>query len=439
MNGNSDAVLFIESIAGIAGDMFSAACVDAELVTAGELKDVPDHLGFDGVSVRFTRVKRAHLVATHMEVLCEEGAWTRFVESRAEILEHLECLESEGQSPQHAAKHSNELKLQSNHIPVRVIELILDSSNLCPVAVRAAKDILKELACAEAKAHGTESGLVHFHEIGRIDSIVDIAMAGLIISRLSPKRVFASGIKLGRGNVRIAHGLYPVPPPASAILSQGFPVDPVPDSISRRNLELSTPTGLAILRVLQPSFTQGWPSGRVITHGCGAGSMELKNYPNVTRVVWMEDLDAQPHLESSFVHSEIIEIVCNLDDETPERTAWLQQQALKRGALDVWITPIVGKKNRAAQLFSILTDAQSKSELVSLMLRSSATFGLRTRRWDKVQLVRRIETRDTIHGPLRFKIGITMEGDEIKEKPEYDDLEKIWEKDPNFRPDSGDE
>ena len=436
MNGNSNAVLFIESIAGIAGDMFSAACVDAELVTARELQDVPDHLGFEGVSVRFTRVKRAHLAATHMEVLCEEGAWTRFVESRSEILELLECSESEGQAHQYAAKHSKELRFQSHHIPARVIELILDSSNLCPGAVKSAKHILKQLAYAESKAHGTESGLVHFHEIGRIDSIVDVAMAGLIIARLSPKRVFASGIKLGRGNVRIAHGSYPIPPPSSAILSKGFPVDSVPESINRRNVELSTPTGLAILRVLQPSFTEGWPSGRVITLGCGAGSMELKSYPNVTRVVWMEDLDTHPHLEASFEHSEIIEIVCNLDDETPERTAWLQQQALKRGALDVWITPVVGKKNRAAQLFSILTDVQSKSELVSWMLRSSSTFGLRTRRWDKVQLARRIETRDTTHGPLRFKIGITSEGDEIKEKPEYDDLEKIWEKEPNFRPDS---
>lgn len=436
MNENFDAVLFIESIAGIAGDMFSAACVDADLVTADELQDVPDHLGFEGVSVRFTRVKRAHLVATHMEVLCKEGAWTRFVKSRSEIQELLECLESEGQAHEYASKHAKEVEFHSNHIPARVIEFILDSSNLCPDAVRSAKNILKQIACAEAKAHGTESGLVHFHEIGRIDSIVDIAMAGLIIARLSPKRVFSSGIKLGRGNVRIAHGVYPIPPPASAILCKGFPVDSVPDSINRRNLELSTPTGLAILRVLQPSFTQGWPSGRVITHGCGAGTMELKNYPNVTRVVWMENLNIQPHLESSFEHSEIIEIVCNLDDETPERMAWLQQQALKLGALDVWITPVVGKKNRAAQLFSILTDVQSKSEIVSWMLRSSATFGLRTRRWDKVQLARRIETRDTAHGPLRFKIGMTAEGRAIKEKPEYDDLEKIWEKDPGFRPDS---
>ena len=117
MNGNSNAVLFIESIAGIAGDMFSAACVDAELVTARELQDVPDHLGFEGVSVRFTRVKRAHLAATHMEVLCEEGAWTRFVESRSEILELLECSESEGQAHQYAAKHSKELRFQSHHIP----------------------------------------------------------------------------------------------------------------------------------------------------------------------------------------------------------------------------------------------------------------------------------------------------------------------------------
>ena len=436
MSRNSGTVFFIESVAGIAGDMFSAACVDADLVSVGELQGVPDRLGFDGVSVRFTRAKRAHLAATHLEVVCEEGAWLRFVESRPEIRELLGHDESEGEGHRYEGEHSKGVEFEAHHVPARAIELILDSSDLCPAAVKFAKDIFGQIARAEAKAHGTEPGLVHFHEIGRIDSIVDSAMAGVIMARLSPARVFASGIKLGRGNVHIAHGVHPVPPPASAILSKGFPVDPVPESIDRENLELSTPTGLAILRVLQPDFTREWPAGRLITHGCGAGSMELKSYPNVTRVVWLESLDTRAQSASPFEHSDIIEIVCNLDDQSPERTAWLQQEALKLGALDVWITPVVGKKNRPAQLFSMLVEDQKESELVSWMLRSSSTFGLRTRRWNKVQLARRIETRDTPHGPVRFKIGMTTEGDVIKEKPEYDDLAKIWKKDPAFRLDS---
>ncbi len=436
MSEVSGEVLYVESVAGIAGDMFSAACVDAELIPAGELEEVPNRLGFGGVSVRFEGTTRAGLAATHLEVVCEEGSWERYLESRPEI-RHLVGRHGSNRGKHGPAEnHSDENDFEAFHVPARAIESILDSSDLSSEAVNSAKEIFREIAGAEAKAHGTEPGLVHFHEIGRIDSIVDSAMAGVVMALLAPSRVFASNVKLGHGNVRISHGVYPVPPPASANLSEGFPIDPVPESIDRENLELSTPTGLAILKVLKPEFTRGWPSGRVLRHGYGAGTMDLGKYPNVTRVVWLERAEINVTSALPFERGEIVEIVCNLDDQSPERTAWLQQDAIKQGALDVWITPVVGKKNRPAQLFSMLVDVEREGEFISWMLRCSSTFGLRTQRWDKVQLARRIETRDTPHGPLRFKIGMTTEGEVIKEKPEYDDLAEIWKNDPNFRPDS---
>jgi uncharacterized protein (TIGR00299 family) protein len=428
-------ILFVESVAGIAGDMFASACVDAGLISAGELEAVPELLGFTGVSVCFKKTTRANLAATHLEVALDDDCWVRFLESRPGISSILTPHPSGDEANDQGNEQAHRKLSLTSHVSVAGIDAILEASELNPESVACAKAIFHTLADAEARAHGISREQVHFHEVGRIDSIIDAAMAGMVITRLAPVRVFASNVKLGRGIIHIAHGQYPVPPPASAILSEGFPIDPVPEAIERENVELSTPTGLAILNVLQPEFIKGWPAGRVITHGYGAGAMDLKTVPNVTRIVSLQSAEEKTQRSSHFVHSEIVEIACNLDDQSPERTAWLHQEALNQGAVDVWVTPVVGKKNRPAQVFSMLVAPEREKKLITWMLRHSSTFGLRTQRWNKVQLERRMETRETPHGPLRYKIGMTTDGEIIKEKPEFDDLAEIWKKDPDFRPD----
>ncbi len=426
-----ESALFIESVAGIAGDMFTAACADAKLVEASDLEAVPGLLGFSGVSVQLARTSRAHLAATQVRVSFDDECWERFLHEHPSISANL--VHNDDQHGRHSHGPKQTVKDNHRHVPIGLIEALFEESSLSSEITAIALAIFRELAAAEAAAHGIESHLVQFHEVGRIDSIVDAAMAGLCLARIAPQKVYASPVKLGRGSIKIAHGTYPIPPPASAVLCRGFPVDPVPEGIDRRNLELSTPTGLAILKVLSPEFVTAWPAGRPVAHGYGAGSMDLKSVPNVTRITLFEVSKRTSVLPLPYEQNEIVEIVCNLDDQSPERSAWLLEKALEQGALDVWITPVTGKKNRPAHLLSMLASTDREQALIDWILRSSSTFGLRRRKWDKFQLARKIETRDTPYGKLRYKIGMTTEGEVLKEKPEHDDLARIWESDPGFK------
>ena len=423
--------LLIESVAGIAGDMFSAACADAGLISAANLTAVPDLLGFKGVSVELAPTTRAQLAATHLEVVFDDNCWERFLREHPPVAAKLAPKGDHLGEPSHHRPHAG--NGAHDHVSIEAIELIFSRSRMSPKAVDVSIGIFRELARAEAVAHRIEPELVQFHEIGRIDSIVDVAMAGVCIAAVGPDKVFASPVKLGRGSIQVAHGHYPIPPPASANLCRGFPIDPVPHEIDRKDLELSTPTGLAILKALNPKFVDGWPGGRPIAHGYGAGSMELGRYPNVTRVSLFNLPDQSLEDTLPYRRGEVVEIVCNFDDQSPERTAWLLEKGLEKGALDMWISPVIGKKNRPAHQLSILAPIELEARLIDWLLRSSSTFGLRRRTWDRFELAREIEVRQTPYGELRYKIGMTTDGEVLKEKPEYEDLARIWKIDPNFR------
>ena len=284
---------------------------------------------------------------------------------------------------------------------------------------------------------------VAFHEVGAVDSVVDVAMAGVCLSAVSPDRVLASPVKLGRGTVRIEHGTYPVPPPASARLAVGMPVAPVPEAITRPNVELSTPTGLAILKALDPVFMEGWPAGTLLAQGAGAGTADLGSYPNVFRVALYEGPGEETAEESGLPREgsdlpydtdRVVELRCNVDDQTGERTAWLTERALEMGALDAWVTPLVGKKGRPAACIVLLVAPERTGAFADFLLRQSSSFGVRYAAWDRLKLVRETEIRDTPRGPVSFSVGRTRDGEKVKEKPEFEDLKRIWQEDPDFQP-----
>ena len=410
--------LYIDNVAGLAGDMFVAACIDAGFLDVRELEKVPRSLGFNNVIVEAKKVVRSGVSATKVEVVVSPESWSGFLSGHP----HIDAL-----------VHRD--RTHHSHVPLKAINTILAESGLEDEAKTIAQSIFAEIARAEARAHGIDQSQVHFHEVGRIDSIVDTAMAGVCIARVAPKAVFSSPVKLGRGYIKIAHGTYPIPPPASAILSEGFKIDDLPTSLDLRDVELTTPTGLAILKTLNPTFVNEWPAGSVLTHGYGAGERDLHPLPNVTRVVLMRgDVPQRVPVALPYTRVEIVEVVCNLDDQTPERSAWVLQEALNRGALDAWITPVVGKKNRPSHMISFLVKPEDESAIVDWILRNTTSFGVRRQSWDRYQLERRMEERETRHGKLRVKVGTTIKGDVLKEKPEFEDLKRIWEKDPDFVP-----
>jgi len=409
--GQSDSILYIEHVAGIAGDMFAASCINAGVVTAEEIQDLPALLGFagDAVWVEVSEVLRANLSATHVDIHWEDAAFEAFPADKGE-----------GDAHHH------------RHVTYQAIDELIRDSGLTEDVKNHARQILYLLGAAEAKVHAIDIEQVAFHEVGDIDSILDVVMAGYCIAKIAPQQVYSSPVKLGRGVIEIQHGDYPVPPPASAILSEGFSIAGVPETISDPNIELSTPTGLAILKSLTPAFVDSWPPGTVQKQGMGAGTRDLGKYPNILRVVLLEGEVSDRAEALPYKYGEVVEIVCNVDDQTPERTAWILEQLMEQGALDAWLTPVTGKKNRLGTMISVLAESSSWGNLADWLLRNSSTFGVRYRPCKRLELLRMSETRTTGEHQLRYKMGYTVEGEKLKEKPEFDDLSDIWKTDPHF-------
>ncbi len=403
--------LFFESVAGIAGDMFAASFVDAGLVTREELNALTQMLGLDGVTVETEHVIRATINATHLKVNWRDESWKRKF----------------GQGPQHDDAHEHEntnilLGLEAEkywHTHYTDIDTLVESSSLDPETKELSRKIFRMLAEAEAGAHGIEIEKVAFHEVGTIDSILDVVMAAYCVTKTGADQIFATPIKTGRGTVTMWHGTHPIPPPASARLLIGLPVTQTPVAITLENVELSTPTGIAILKTLSPQFIGELPSGLLLNQGMGAGTMDLGKYPNIFRVSLIETAAAENKLP--YETDTVVEIVCNIDDDTAEHMAWMTQELLEQGALDVWQTAAVGKKGRVLVCLSVLVDERSWPEFADWILRNSTTFGVRYRKWDRLKLTRKFENRDMANGPVSYKIGLTIDGEPLKEKAEFEE------------------
>lgn len=401
--------LYLESIGGVAGDMFAAAFVDAGIIDAESLTEIPEQLGWN-VSIQFSHVKRATMKATHIDVIANSDSWK---ESLADGTTSSGYEKSTGHS--HDTSHSHW------HTHYSSLRSFLTRSNLPADEKELAQKIFRNLAEAEAAAHGTDLENVSFHEVGAVDSIIDVVMAARCIITSGAERFLASPIRVGRGWIHIEHGNHQVPPPASARLLQGMQIAGMPEGVNDE-MELSTPTGLAILKTLGVQFTKGWPEGRVCQIGMGAGSRDPKDFANVFRVVLMDGQVQAEAYEKDFVY----EVSCNLDDETPEKVAWLLEELMNRSALDCWIVPLTGKKNRPAMSLEFLCHPDDLTALCDFLLRSSSAFGLRYIQRDRMMLKRHEIVKDHDGIPVRYKVGTTKDGEFIKEKPEYEDLKQTW-------------
>lgn len=416
--------VFLESVAGVAGDMFVASFVDAGVVTAAELGILPDLVGLKGVSVVVSKVRRAELEATHVRVAFEANS-RLFQHSHAQGAaphEHHHATTVGGEDPHDAPAPGG-----PGHAHYSDIDGLLSRSKLSEPVRRLARMIFQLLAEAEASVHGLPVDSVAFHEIGAVDSIMDVVMAAYCVEKLGPCALYASPIRPGRGSVKIAHGTYPVPPPASLRLLADMPVAGTPDAITRSNVELSTPTGIAILKALDPQFVTEIPVGRILGHGAGAGTMELGGFPNIFRAVIFDE-DAASGPDGRFDRDKVVEIACTIDDDTAEHMAWIAAQVMERGALDAWLSPVTGKKGRSASCLSVLAAEGDWSALATWILEHSTTFGVRYRTWERLKLFRRFERRETEKGVLTYKVGTTRDGTVLKEKPEFEEMRRIWDK-----------
>lgn len=426
-------LVFLESVAGVAGDMFAAAFVDAGLVTAEELGGLPAKLGLAGVRVEVRAVTRATMRATHLVVTGPElvtAAPFSYTPPDHHAHRH---------DPAGAETHLVVDPPAAHHHAHYVdIDRQIAAADLTAAVRDRARTIFRLLAEAEAAAHGLPVSEVAFHEVGAVDSIVDVVLAAYCLEKVQPARFLATPLRPGRGFVRIQHGQHPVPPPASARLLAGLPVAPTPAAITRENIELSTPTGIAILKSIAPEFCAELPAGLIRQQGMGAGTLDLGVFPNVFRVTVLDSAPAAvpagaPGTALPYETDRVVEVACNIDDDTGEHLAWLATQLLAHGALDVWMLPATGKKGRPLTCFHFLAAEADFARLSDWFLRHSSTFGVRHRTWDRLKLVRRFEPRPTPHGPLTHKIGLTTDGTVLKEKAEFEEQRVHWERDDHLR------
>ncbi|MDA8388893.1 MAG: nickel pincer cofactor biosynthesis protein LarC [Nitrospiraceae bacterium] len=292
--------------------------------------------------------------------------------------------------------------------------------------------IIKSLFDAEAKIHGMKSaGEVHLHELGSADTIVDVFGALICLKLLKVEEVYSSPVNLGGGTVDTRHGRLPVPAPATALLLQGAPVygqqpPPSDESPGGSHFELTTPTGAALIKGLAKGFSP-MPCMRLAGYGSGAGRMDFKDSPNVLRAfVGEKTAPCEKGAGDSGDDGAVLVIETNIDDMNPQIYGHLMERLFKAGALDVFLTPVIMKKNRPAIKITCLCVPGRAPRLKEIIFSETTTLGVRFHRAGRQTLPRETEVIETEFGPVRFKTSFS--GARGRQVPEYEDCLKAARK-----------
>ncbi|HTS12630.1 MAG TPA: nickel pincer cofactor biosynthesis protein LarC [Candidatus Limnocylindrales bacterium] len=309
--------------------------------------------------------------------------------------------------PEHHHEH--------HHRGLSEIVKMIDAAGLKPRAAERAKKIFRRLGEAEAHVHGVDIEKVHFHEVGAVDSIIDIVGAAIGFELLGIDEFACSSMDVGGGQVKTEHGILPVPAPATVELLRGAPTH---SSGIRR--ELVTPTGAAIATTLATRYAE-IPPMKLRAVGYGAGSAELAEKPNVMRLL-IGDREESEAGESWSAPVTVIET--NVDDMSPQIYGYFVERALAAGALDVFSTPAQMKKNRPGLLVTLLSEAENVSRLIDLIFRETTTIGVRTYEVRRKILQREFVAVETPFGRVRMKVS-HMNGSILNATPEYEDCQKI--------------
>jgi len=294
------------------------------------------------------------------------------------------------------------------------IEHLIGHLNVSDTVKKNVHAVYGLIAEAESNAHNVPIQQIHFHEVGNMDAVADITGVCMLIEELAPEIILASPINTGSGNVRCAHGILPVPAPATAYILQNIPI-----YSDKTAGELCTPTGAALLK----HFVRKFCSMPVITIEKTGYGMGKKDFDKMNCVrVYAGNVSGLP-CQHTAANEEVTELVCNLDDMSPEAVAFAQQFLLEEGALDVWTAPIGMKKGRQGLLFTCLCRNEVKDKMVSLIFKHTTTLGIRENSIQRYVLEREQSEVQTKYGTIRIK---TAYGFGVKKsKPEYEDIARI--------------
>ncbi len=364
--------VYLDCFAGIAGDMLLGALIDAG-VDVDAVREGLSGLPIRGWRIETEKVWRKGIAGTKLSVLAEEGA---------DVPDHLSQKDIAG---------------------------AIEAGGLSEATVKRSLAVLTAITEAEAQVHGMPVDEVHFHEVGGIDTLVDVAGAAVALELLGVEHVASAPIPLSHGFVDCAHGRLPVPPPAVAELVKG--VATVPLDLDG---ETVTPTGAALAVTLAESFGPP-PPMTVEAIGYGAGTREWEDVPNVLRVVVGETTGAvAPEAR------EVVVLEANIDDMPAEHFALALERCFEAGAMDAWLTPIQMKKNRPAIMLAALAPPEDVAAVTEAIFANTTTFGVRRSSWQRMCLPRRHETVETPYGAIRVKIAERPGGEETA-SPEYED------------------
>lgn len=380
-------IAYFDCFSGMSGDMTLGALVDAG-VPLSRLKDELARLPVRGYELTSKKVKRAGLRATKVDVVIKTESGSQKSEVRR----------------------------------WKDIEKIIKTSSLSQGIKEKGLHIFKRLFEAEAKVHGEKMQDVHLHELGAVDCIIDIFGSLIGLDILGIDTIYSSALNLGSGSIKSEHGILPVPAPASVELLKGIPV-----YSSNVSFELTTPTGAVLISSLASGFGP-MPDMNISKVGVGAGSKDFREQPNILRLFIGEKTGGKGHGAGVRSSEESITVVeTNIDDMNPQVYDYVMERLFKAGALDVFLTHIMMKKNRPGIKLTVLSEIEKRDEMIDIVLSETTSIGLRFYTAERKTLQREISTVDSKYGKVRVKkSGLGKKIQKIS--PEYDDCKKIAEK-----------
>ena len=399
-------ILYFDCFNGAAGDMLLGAFLDSGLPLA-DLRGALGSLGLKDYDVAAERVVRAGVSATKFRLL-ERGpveaaaavpARAREPHARGSHAQE----EAGGHDHHHQAHHAGDHAHRSLH----EIRHLIDHSALSAEGKGRAKALFARLAEAEAAIHGVPIERVHLHEVGALDSIIDIVGLVFAFEWARPDRVVVSPLNVGSGTVRSAHGVYPVPAPATVQLLGDAPV-----YASGPRAELLTPTGALVLTAYATEYGD-LPPMRVRAVGYGAGDRDFPDTPNVVRLVAGDGAGAS-------TTERLVVLECEIDDMNPQIFGVLMDRLYAAGALEVFYQPVQMKKNRPGTLVTVLASPARQEELTSIVFRETTTIGVRHHEVTRERLDREVVVVETPMGPIRFKVA-RRGGAIVNASAEFDD------------------
>lgn len=372
-------ILYYDCFAGISGDMNLGAMIDLG-VDSEFLKSELEKLNITGFHLKVEPDMRRGISGTKATVVIEN--------------------------------QDNE-----KHRHLRHVEEIVNNSSLSEKVKTTSLDIFRRIAEAEAKVHNIEIQKVHFHEVGALDSIADIVGAAICLDYLKVDKVLSSPIQLGGGTVKCAHGIMPVPAPATTLIVENIPV-----KTGLVQHEATTPTGAAILAATVDEFTEqtNFP---ITKTAYGIGQRDISEVPNILRIYLSqtEELFNDIEIESATM------LECNIDDMSPEHYSYIFELLFNAGAADVWISPIIMKKSRPANTLSVLCNSNLSTALKSIIFEHSTSLGIREYIVQKNMLQRKEILIETRFGQVRVKQS-SFNNKIVTSKPEFEDLKTLAKK-----------